>query len=412
MASNLIKINTRSPYFISALDSDEPVLAEYSQPATRTQYVSCGDEANVGTDVGTVIYQLDIDGRTGTPSITYTASIPIKFEFVFDGTTVTTNYYGDDAYEQTLLDAGVPQSELNGLGSGEQTGTINLPTRASDDPETYDIKVFAPYPTDKYKIVFNCPAAPAAPAEPDITVEFEDTQIIEPILGIILKRSVEYVKLAANRTNITNVVDDADGSTINLNGRLDRDSSAKKYMCILFTDYSRTEAPFTVGRSGKDAVFQNMQVVRASKSTYIKTFQNAIEVDKQAKGANSDFYILDTGVFQDEQNNKRIAVPAESDVYQFANDKADWTPGPPDYGVTTRNPSSEKNKVGIYTLDSPSVLSGLSFLSGTFSRCDFRFFWYQNNGFLQGLYNISKYAATGSLPISLQGKVQFNTEFI
>jgi len=415
MATNLTKINTRSPYFVSALDSDETPIPEYSQPATRTQYVSCGDEVNVGTDVGTVIYQLDVDGRTGTPSITYTASVPIKFEFTFNGATITTNFYGDDTYEQALLDAGVPQGELNDLISGEQTGNINLPTRASDDPETYDIKVYAPHPTDKYKIVFNCPAAPAVEPEPDIIEVVEDSQIIQPILGIILKRSINYEKIAVNRTTITTVVDDADGSTIDLGGKLLRDSSAKKYMCILFTDYLESDVPFTVGRSGKNHVFDNMQVVRASRSTYMRQFFNYIEVDKVAKGPSSDFYILDTGVFEDkETGTKRIAVPSEAEYFEFSNARADWLPGPPQYGQTTQNPQSEKNKVGIYTLDDPAALNGLSYTRTWFTLTEFKFGYAQNNGFLQGLYDISKYGlgATSGIPISLRPKVQFNTDFI
>lgn len=184
MAEDTHKINVRSPFFITATgegapdipDSvddpiDDPVVPGiYDQPETLTQTVLCGETINVGEDVGGRIYTLQVGAATGDVTINYSVNTPISITGYWDTTTPdfsSTGYVGNDDFEQNLLDAGIEAGDMN-LGSGVQTGTVTI-NKTGATPETVNVLVSAPLPTDDYSLTFNCPSAPTvtAPTLPD-----------------------------------------------------------------------------------------------------------------------------------------------------------------------------------------------------------------------------------------------------
>lgn len=389
MANNITKINVRSPYFVNAIDGEDVVeqLPEYVQPATKTQNVFCGDEVNVGTDVGAVIYKLETNDRIGAFTLSYVIDIPIKFSITYDGTTTETTYYGNSDYSNQLLDAGVSQSQLSTLTTGAQaTGTINLVTKTAADPSEIQVRVLAPIPTDSYKLTFNCPAAPVAPTEPVIDeVTFTNNEIFEPILGVIFKGEVNYSNIKINGTTLASVVNDDGGATINLNGDLFRSNENERYFCVLFTDYTATECPFNIGRSTRaSGFFDNAVITRASKSTYIKATYNVIEYVKTAKGLSGEIFVLDTGIFNDTDTTTRIAVPSESEFFGFGNYDVNWKPGNP-FGYLSSRSSLESNRVGVYALDDPRA-SLFRTAAKSFAETTVKFTWNQRYGFITGEY--------------------------
>lgn len=173
------KINIRNPFYITADGEgapdlpaapedpvDDPVVPDaYVEPAQVTQTVQCGEEVNVGEDVGGKIYTLNVGKATGNVTVNYTVNVPISITGYWDASTPnfsSTGYVGNDIFEQDLLDAGVASGSMN-LGSGIQTGTVTI-NKTAETPETVNILVSAPLRTDDYQLTFNCPAAPTVTA--------------------------------------------------------------------------------------------------------------------------------------------------------------------------------------------------------------------------------------------------------
>jgi len=173
------KINIRNPFFITADGEGAPELpaapedpvddpdvpVDYVEPAQVTQTVQCGEEVNIGEDVGGKIYTLNVGKATGNVTIDYTVNVPISITGYWDTSTPnfsSTGYVGNDIFEQDLLDAGISAGSMN-LGSGTQTGTVTI-NKTAETPETVNFLVSAPLRTDDYQLTFNCPAAPAVTA--------------------------------------------------------------------------------------------------------------------------------------------------------------------------------------------------------------------------------------------------------
>lgn len=173
------KINIRNPFFISADGEGAPELPAtasdpvddpevpdlYVAPSQVTESVICGQEVNIGEDVGGKIYTLDVGTATGNVTVNYTVNVPISITGYWDTTTPnfsSTGYIGNDIYEQELLDAGISSGNMS-LGSGVQTGTVTI-NKTAATPETVNVLVSAPLRTDDYQLTFNCPSAPAIAA--------------------------------------------------------------------------------------------------------------------------------------------------------------------------------------------------------------------------------------------------------
>lgn len=184
MAEEIEKMNIRNPFFITATGEGAPDLPDavedpvddpdvpaiYVQPETLTQNVVCGQEINIGEDVGGRIYNFDVGEATGNVTIDYIVNVPISIVGTWNATTPsfsTTGYVGNDLYEQDLLDAGISSGNMS-LGTGVQTGTVTI-SKTAATPTTVSVLVSAPLRTDDYKLTFNCPSAPAV-TDPGVNI--------------------------------------------------------------------------------------------------------------------------------------------------------------------------------------------------------------------------------------------------
>lgn len=151
------KINVRSPFYLTVNSDDAP--PDYTPPATLTQPVGCGEQINVGEDVGTRIYEVDVSNRSGTFRINYTIYRPIKitYQLTEDSAPTVVGYLGGDTHKQELIDLGVPSSELTNLESGDFDNSYIQITRTSDATSTLTITVEAPLATDEYRLLMQCP---------------------------------------------------------------------------------------------------------------------------------------------------------------------------------------------------------------------------------------------------------------
>jgi hypothetical protein len=163
------KINVRSPYYLTvdsqgSPSSGEPTPPEYDPPATITQPLGCGEQINIGEDVGIRVYEVDVTNRSGSFTVNFTINIPVKIthQLTEDSSPTVVGYKGNNQYEQQLLDMGIPASELTGLSSGTAQGGIPI-TRSTDSASTLTITVEAPLATDDYQLIMSCPDETAAP---------------------------------------------------------------------------------------------------------------------------------------------------------------------------------------------------------------------------------------------------------
>ena len=227
MASEILteKINIRNPFFISADAEGAPELPDtasdpvdypevpaiYVAPSQVTENVICGQEVNIGEDVGGKIYTLDVGTATGDVTVNYTVNVPISITGYWDTTTPnfsSTGYIGNDIYEQELLDAGISSGNMS-LGSGVQTGTVTI-NKTAATPETVNILVSAPLRTDDYQLTFNCPSAPAitAPAANIPSTIPSHTSFFEQIPAFFIEfHSTDLfdLQLKVNNTLVQNI---------------------------------------------------------------------------------------------------------------------------------------------------------------------------------------------------------------
>jgi len=173
MAGEVEKINVRSPYYLTVDSSDAP--PDYTPPATLTQTLECGGEVNIGEDVGTRIYEVDMGDRSGTFTINFTIFTPVKITTQVTGeSAVDRGYRGGDDNKQELINIGVPDSDLTGLTSGASAqGGIAI-NKSTDGAATLTITVDAPLKTDNYKLSIACPAKtvvtqPTVPSPPSVS---------------------------------------------------------------------------------------------------------------------------------------------------------------------------------------------------------------------------------------------------
>lgn len=286
------KINIRSPFFITADSEGSPDLStdcpvdisqtpvdipsptdpvgipeEHQQPPAITETVECGTTVNIGTDVGTRRYNIEVGSVTGNVTVDYTVNTPISITG-FWSTTIpdfsSTGYVGNDDFEQDLLDAGISAGSMN-LTSGVATGSVTV-NKTAASPSTVTILVSAPLPTDDYSLTFNCPSAPAIVPDPtppvsQILADPGNSKLIEniPIWGLGQQLVTgSNVKLEINDTVVSESLD-----------------FRKLYY---FSDYDPvTELGIQVGNMrAAVGIASYAQAVRYDKSTYFVDGQNKI----------------------------------------------------------------------------------------------------------------------------------------
>lgn len=217
------KINVRSPFYLTIDSEDAPPA--YTPPATLTQPLGCGEQINIGEDVGTRIYEVDMTNRSGTFTINYTIYKPVKITTQVTGeSAVNRGYLGGDDHEQELIDQGVSSSELTGLSSGAfAQGGIAI-NRSTDTAATLTITVDAPLATDQYQLSMSCPAETADPASsfslPGTPPTNTDLLSGSATLGMSFNRGSSAVFPVSPSLKIYingSLVETISGSTLNVN---------------------------------------------------------------------------------------------------------------------------------------------------------------------------------------------------
>ena len=134
---------------------------EYVPPPTDTKTVTTGETIRVSSDIGIRTYKItDSTNKTGDFTIDYTANVPIKIEVSSTGDTTNTysnKYYGNNFYEDAMVDAGVSASDLDQLTDGDSaSGTLTF--TKNNGSGTMEVKVYTVLETDDFTLTFNAPA--------------------------------------------------------------------------------------------------------------------------------------------------------------------------------------------------------------------------------------------------------------
>lgn len=287
------KINVRSPFYITVTDEGAPDLSvdcpvdvsatpidiptptndatpqpEYVQPAQLTEQVYCGETINIGEDVGVKTYVLNVGKVTGNVTIDYRVNIPVSIVAVWNSSITsmqTTGYVGNSDFEQDLIDAGI--GNTSNLASGEQTGTVTV-NKTAETPETVEVVVGAPIPTDDYSLTFNCPAAASIVPDPTPPV----SQVLSPSGGGKLIENIPMFGLGEKLNKSARIKLTINGNTVATNM-----STNKLYY---FSDYDPvTELGITDGVDEMLTQVGNSHYTSAQrfdKSTYFRDGVNEI----------------------------------------------------------------------------------------------------------------------------------------
>lgn len=153
----MLKINTRSPFYLTANSESAPVVVPPTAPV-QTIPVACGDTYNTGTDVGENIFEFDTS-EVGDVFITITGNqVPIRFVADWDSNEVDTGYIGSSDYNQLLLDANVDVADIN-TASPSNKDTIITINKTTATPTLVTVRAYAPLVNDDYELTFTCPVA-------------------------------------------------------------------------------------------------------------------------------------------------------------------------------------------------------------------------------------------------------------
>ena len=210
------KINVRSPYYLTVDSTDAP--EEYNPPATLTQVMPCGGQVNIAEDVGTRIYTVDVANRTGSFTLNFTISRPIKITTQFsDESAVPHGFKGDSTFSQQLQDIGISPSDLTGLASGLQEDSLTL-TRSGTGEGTLTITVDAPLKTDDYKLSIACPSETVItePVESDVA----DSANLPAVNALMAGTESLYIRFQATGQRGTRSTDGGESLEIYTNGIL------------------------------------------------------------------------------------------------------------------------------------------------------------------------------------------------
>ena len=287
------KINVRSPFFITVTDEGAPDLSvdcpvdvsttpvdiptptneptpqsEYVQPDQLTEYVYCGDTVNIGEDVGVKTYVLEVGKVTGNVTIDYRVNIPVTIVALWNAPIPglqMTGYVGNSDFEQDLIDAGI--TNTSGLASGEQTGTITI-NKTAETPETVNVVVGAPIPTDDYSLTFNCPAAPAIVADPAPPV----SQVLSPQGGGKLIENIPMFGLGNKLNGSAKIKLTVNGNTVAENMNANKLYYFSDYDPV--SDLGITDGTDEMVTQVGDSYYTSAQ--RFDKSTYFRDGVNEI----------------------------------------------------------------------------------------------------------------------------------------
>lgn len=349
------KINVRSPFYLT-VDSEGAPPA-YTPPATLTQPLGCGEQINIGEDVGTRIYEVDMTNRSGTFTINYTIYKPVKITTQVTGdAAVDRGYLGGDDHAQELIDIGISSSELTGLTSGAfAQGGIAI-NRSTDTAATLTITVEAPLATDQYQLSMSCPAKTADPASsfslpatpPTNTNLFEDSQTIsftlQPFAANIVPDSTT-ISVYINDSLVSQI----SPAAFNLN-------SSSITPSIVFTNISGLNwaslVTTTAIRNQQPIVMDNSSLEVGDNKIGFKLNWDTSEFDGQIRLELIEF--IRTGIFRNTTDNEyQFAWYAYQGTYSF-------------YGFTDKNDTEVRNIANSNVFVSEDVI--YSFIYNTTTK--------------------------------------------
>ena len=151
----MLKINTRSPFYITANSLAAPVVVPPTA-SLQTISVNCGDTYNTGADVGENVFEFNTS-KVGTATLSITGNqVPIRFISDWDGNEADTGYIGSSDYDPQLITAGVDVADINTANPSNKNSIITI-NKTTATPTLITLRAYAPLVNDDYEISFSCP---------------------------------------------------------------------------------------------------------------------------------------------------------------------------------------------------------------------------------------------------------------
>ena len=151
----MLKINTRSPFYITGNSEDAPVVVPPTAPLQTIQ-VDCGDTYNTGTDVGENLFEFNTS-EVGTVTLSITGNeVPIRFVSDWDGNEADTGYIGSSDYDAQLIAANIDPADINTANPSNKNSIITI-NKTTATPTLVTLRAYAPLVNDDYEVTFSCP---------------------------------------------------------------------------------------------------------------------------------------------------------------------------------------------------------------------------------------------------------------
>ena len=150
-------------------DVDVPT-SNCEEVLTIEQDLSCGEIFAIGEDIGNRKFIVDGTNKLGNFRFSVAARVPVQILTTVNGVQTDQKYVGGDNYEQIMLNAGVPSSELVNLDSGDIGIGVFTLNKTSNEHNQVILEVRAPVETSTVTVDLNlCPADDSRNAAPAIT---------------------------------------------------------------------------------------------------------------------------------------------------------------------------------------------------------------------------------------------------
>lgn len=145
-------------------------ISDCEAPLTIEQELQCGEIFKIGEDIGNRKFIVDGTNKLGNFRFSISARVPVQVLTTVNGIQTDQKYVGGDNYEQVMLDAGVPSSELVNLESGDYGIGIFTLNKTSNEHNQVIFEVRAPVKTSTVTIDLSlCPNDDSRFAPPSIT---------------------------------------------------------------------------------------------------------------------------------------------------------------------------------------------------------------------------------------------------
>ena len=151
----MLKINTRSPFYITGNSEAPPVVVPPTAPL-QTISVNCGETYNTGTDVGENLFEFNTS-EVGTVTLSITGNqVPIRFVADWNGSEADTGYIGSSDYDAELISKNIDPDEIK-TDNPSNKNTIITIDKTTATPTLVTLRAYAPLVNDDYEVTFSCP---------------------------------------------------------------------------------------------------------------------------------------------------------------------------------------------------------------------------------------------------------------